>query len=178
MAVRRLLLWLPLALFALVLALVAAGLLRPADRTVRSAMIDKPLPRFTLAPMLPGRKPGLASTDFSAGRPRIVNVFASWCVPCIAEAPQLMRLKAMGVAIDAVAIRDTPDAVAAFVRQNGDPYQRIGSDPESRLQIALGSSGVPESFVVDGRGRIVLQHVGEIRAEDVEAIAAAVKAAR
>ena len=80
--------------------------------------------------------------------------------------------------IEGIAIRDTTPALTAFLRQNGDPYASIGDDRQSAVQLALGSSGVPESFVVDGQGRIVLQHVGDIRASDVAAIAAAVKAAR
>jgi len=174
---RRVLIWLPLALFALLFALVGIGLIKPADRTVRSAMTDKPLPAFALPAMVPG-KPGLASTDFGKGQPRLVNLFGSWCVPCIAEAPQLMKLKAMGVPIDAIAINDTPDAVRDFLTRNGDPYQRIGDDKASRTQIALGSSGVPETFLIDGRGRIVMQHVGDIRDYEIAGIVQAWKDAR
>jgi len=168
--VRRVLIWLPLALFALLFGLVGLGLIKPADRTVRSAMTDKPLPAFVLPAMVPG-KPGLASADFGKGQARLVNVFGSWCIPCIAEAPQLMKLKAMGVPIDAIAINDTPGAVREFLMKNGDPYQRIGDDKASKVQIALGSSGVPETFLIDGRGRIVMQHVGDIHDFEVAGIA-------
>lgn len=163
---RRWLVWLPLVAFGLIVAVIAWGLWQPADRTVRSGLVGKPMPDFTLPALLPG-KPGVSSAAMRAGKPRLVNVFASWCVPCIAEAPQLMTLKAAGVPIDAVAIKDTPDAVAAFLHRNGDPYAAIGDDRRSRVQIALGSSGVPETFVVDGRGIIVKQHVGDIRPDDV-----------
>jgi len=174
---RRWLLWLPFVVFAAIVAVVASGLFTPADRTVRSALVGKPLPDFVLPPIAPG-KPGLSSAAFRQGRPRLLNIFASWCIPCAAEAPQLLRLKAMGVPVDAVAIRDTAPALTAFLRNNGDPYAAIGDDRQSAVQLALGSSGVPESFVIDGKGRIVLQHVGDIRAEDVAAIAAAVRDAR
>lgn len=174
---RRVAVWAPLGVFALLILVVAGGLLRPADRTVRSALVGQPLPRFTLPPIATG-KAGLAATDFGRGRPRLLNVFASWCVPCVAEAPQLARLKAMGIEIDGVAIHDTRAAVDGFLATNGDPYARIGDDTGAGVQLALGSSGVPESFVIDGRGRIALQKVGDIRAEDVAAIAAAVKGAR
>ena len=163
---RRWLLWVPLCAFGVVVAVIAWGLYRPADRTVYSRMVGQPLPAFTLPPIVPA-KPGLANTDFATSKPRLLNVFASWCVPCIAEAPQLMTLKAAGVPIDAIAIKDAPDAVARFLARNGDPYARIGDDRHSRVQLALGSSGVPETFVIDGKGRIVQQHVGDIRAEDV-----------
>ena len=165
-AFNRWLVWLPLVAFGIVVAVIAWGLWCPADRTVYSAMVGKPVPAFALPPMVPG-KPGVTSAGLAGGKPRLVNVFASWCVPCIAEAPQLMTLKAAGVPIDAIAIKDTPADVAAFLARSGDPYAAIGDDRRSRVQIALGSSGVPETFVVDGRGVIVKQHVGDIRAEDV-----------
>lgn len=166
---KRLLIWVPLAIFAGVLWLAARQLTNPGDRTVKSALVGKPLPDFTLAPMLDG-KPGTASAAFRAGQPRLLNIFASWCVPCIAEAPQLMALKQGGARIDAVAVRDTPEAIRRFLAEHGDPYAAIGNDRASSVQLALGSSGVPETFIVDGRGRIVRQIVGDIRADDVPGI--------
>jgi cytochrome c biogenesis protein CcmG/thiol:disulfide interchange protein DsbE len=174
---KRWMIWLPLGACALVFAVVASGLIRPADRTVRSAMVGKSVPTFSLGAMVPG-KPGLGSAVFAQGQPRLLNVFASWCLPCIAEAPMLMRLRRMGVPIDAIAIRDAPAAVQAFLKRNGDPYSRIGNDRESSVQLALGSSGVPETFVIDGRGRIVLQHVGDVREEDIPELLAALEKAR
>ncbi|MEG3150371.1 redoxin family protein [Sphingomonas sp. ZT3P38] len=174
---RKLLLWLPFGAFALLFAVVASGLIAPADRTVKSAMVGKPLPAFALPPIIP-TKPGIATAAFRQGKPRLLNVFASWCVPCIAEAPQLMQLKALGVPIDAIAIRDTGPAIEGFLRRNGDPYERIGDDKVSAVQLSLGSSGVPETFVIDGRGRIVQQHIGDIRAEDVPKILEALQAAQ
>ena len=88
-------------------------------------------------------------------------------MPCIAEAPQLLALKQAGVRIDAIAIRDRPADVADFLKRYGDPYAAIGDDGDSRVQLSLGSSGVPETFFIDGRGRIRRQHVGDIRADDV-----------
>ncbi len=174
---KRPLLWAPLLAFVALLAVVAGGLFRPADRVVRSALIGQPLPAFALPPAIPG-KPGLAAADFGKGERRVLNVFASWCVPCIAEAPRLLALRKAGVPIDAIAIRDTDPAIRDFLRRNGDPYDRIGSDRESRVQLALGSSGVPESFVIDGDGRILLQHVGAIEDADVARIVAAVRGTR
>lgn len=167
---RRALLWAPLLIFLILVGVVGAGLWKPADRTVRSALVGKNVPAFYTPPLLPGR-PGLTDADFRQGRVRLLNVFASWCVPCIAEAPQLMRLKQMGVPIDAVAIRDTPTAVQAFFARHGDPYQRLGDDKNSAVQLALGSSGVPETFVIGGDGTILEQHIGDIRPDDVERLA-------
>lgn len=170
--INRLLLWLPLALFVVVMVVAGVALYAPADRTVRSAMIGKPLAVPALPPIVPG-KPGIDPAQYRTGKPRLLNVFASWCVPCAAEAAQLARLKSMGVVIDAVAVRDTSGDVQGFLARYGDPYDRIGDDPESAVQLALGSSGVPETFVIGGDGRIRLQHVGEIRADDVPKILAA-----
>ncbi|WP_066794012.1 redoxin family protein [Sphingomonas soli] len=172
---KRLLLWLPLAFFAAVLALVASGLIKPADRAIHSALIDKPLPEIDLPPLL-ADKPGIKGGF--GGKPRLVNVFASWCLPCIAEAKQLMKLKEMGVEIDGVATADTTPAMQAFLAQNGDPYARIGDDRNRKVQFSLGSAGVPETFVIDGRGRIVMQHIGDVREEHLPELLAALEAAK
>lgn len=158
--------WLPLALFAGFLALVMAGLFRPADRNVSSALVGKAMPRFDLPAALPGR-PGLDSRALATGKPHLVNIFASWCVPCRVEAPQLEELARAGVPIQGISVRDTTENLQAFLAEHGDPFQRIGADDDGKVQLALGSSGVPETYVVDGKGTIVYQHIGEIRPEHV-----------
>ena len=174
---NRLLLWIPLGIFVLFVALAAAYLRAPSDRQIRSQLIGRPLPQFTLPAALPGRAT-VASASFTAGAPRILNVFASWCVPCIAEAPHLEALARRGVPIEAVAIRDRPEDIAQFLSRYGDPYQGIGLDADSRVQLSLGSSGVPETFVVDGRGIIRYQHIGPIDETNLSDILAAWEAAR
>jgi cytochrome c biogenesis protein CcmG/thiol:disulfide interchange protein DsbE len=169
--------FLPIVLLALVIAGLVWRLTNPADTAIKSKLAGQPVPAFALPAAMPG-KPGLASTDLATGKPRLVNLFASWCVPCRAEAPVLGELKRRGVAIDGIAIRDRPEAVAAFLGQYGDPYERIGADAESRLQIALGSAGVPETFVVDGKGVIRLQHIGPIEPQEVPQILAELEKAR
>jgi cytochrome c biogenesis protein CcmG, thiol:disulfide interchange protein DsbE len=163
--------FLPLVLLLAFVGFVAWRLANPNDTAIRSQLEGKQVPAFALPPALPGRA-ALSSADLAAGQPRLVNIFASWCVPCIAEAPVLGQLKARGVVIDGIAIRDRPEDVADFLKTNGDPYDRIGSDVRSSVQMALGSSGVPESFVVDGRGTIRYQHVGPIMAQDLDTILA------
>ncbi|MFK5098461.1 redoxin family protein, partial [Klebsiella pneumoniae] len=81
---------------ALFVALVGWGLVRPKDDTVRSRFVGQPLPEFALPAAADG-KPGLTRADLASGAPRLLNVFASWCVPCAAEAPQLAALAAAGV---------------------------------------------------------------------------------
>ena len=165
----RLLRFIPLLVLAAFVVAVAWRLTKPAEEEIRSQLVGQPVPSFALAPALPGRA-GLASAELASGQPRMINVFASWCVPCIAEAPLLLELKRKGVVIDAVAVRDRPEDVAAFLARHGDPFERIGADPESQVQLALGSSGVPESFIVDGRGVIRYQHMGPIEPGDMQAI--------
>ena len=174
---KRWTLWVPLAVFLAVVALAAWRLTGTSEAVVKSALVGKPLPEFMLPAMVEG-KPGLNRADLATGKPRLLNVFASWCVPCIAEAPQLMKLKAAGVEIDAVAIKDTPGAVKAFLSRHGDPYARIGNDYDRIVQIGIGSSGVPETFVIDGQGRVAAQHIGDIRAEDVPKLLKALEDAR
>ena len=166
----------PVVLLALLIAALVWRLGHPEDTTIRSRLAGHPVPSFALPAALPGQ-PGLASTDLK-GSPRLVNLFASWCVPCVAEAPVLEQLRRRGVVIDGIAIRDRPEDLAAFLATHGNPFERIGADDASRVQLALGSAGVPESFVVDGRGIIRHQHVGAIEPSDVPMILAQLEQAQ
>lgn len=159
----------PLVLLLMVVGALIWRLATPPDTTVHSKLEGKPIPVFMLDAALP-TKPTLSSSDLATGKPRLVNIFASWCIPCIGEVKVLQQLQRAGVAIDGIAIRDRPDDIAAFLARNGDPYERIGSDPRSQVQIAFGSSGVPESFIVDGRGIVRYQHIGPIEQSDMPMI--------
>jgi cytochrome c biogenesis protein CcmG/thiol:disulfide interchange protein DsbE len=167
----------PLAVLALIIVALVWRLATPVDTNVSSKLAGKPLPAFALPAAVPG-KPALSSAELATGRPHILNIFASWCVPCVGEVKVLQELKSRGVQIDGIAVRDTPQELADFLGRNGDPYERIGSDAESRVQIALGSSGVPESFIVDGRGVIRYQHIGAIERADVPMILTKLEQAR
>jgi cytochrome c biogenesis protein CcmG/thiol:disulfide interchange protein DsbE len=173
----RALRFLPLILVAFIVAALVWRLANPPDTNVESGMIGKPVPAFTAAAALPG-EPALSSADLADGRPKLVNFFASWCVPCVGEAPVLAMLKEQGVPIVGIAVRDRPADLRQFLSDNGDPFERIGSDPQSKLQLAFGSAGVPETFVVDGGGVIRMQHIGPIEPQDVPDLIAAVKEAR
>ncbi len=174
--VARWAMWLPLGLFLSFVLLVVGGLLRPADHDVPSRMIGQPLPQFALRAAVPDR-PGLARADLATGKPHLLNIFASWCIPCAVESPQIDALAGQGAEIDGIAIRDHSDDLAAYLARNGNPYSRIGADDVSAVQLAIGSSGVPETFVIDGKGVIRYQHIGDIRAEEIPAILAKLREA-
>ncbi|KRA83673.1 DsbE family thiol:disulfide interchange protein [Altererythrobacter sp. Root672] len=158
--------WVLLALVAGLFGLFAWQLSQPKDEFVHSAMIGEPIPAFEL-PAAVADRPGLSSVNLADGQPKLLNIFASWCVPCRAEAPQLAQLEASGANIVAVAIRDRPEDVAAFLEAYGNPFSRIGKDDISAVQLSIGSSGVPETFVIDGQGVIRYQHIGDIRDNDI-----------
>lgn len=156
-----------LAALVALFGVMLAGHRDPA--AVPSALIGAQLRPFDLPPV-PGRaKPvaadGLALDDLTAGKVTIVNVFASWCGPCRLEHPYLNDLSAQGFALHGINYKDPADAAAAFLNQAGDPYQRIGRDGRGRVAIDWGVYGVPETFVIDGTGRVVLRHAGPIDAQ-------------
>lgn len=160
---RRLYFLLPILLFAAVIAAFVVGLGRDPSK-LPSTMIDKPLPVFDLPPVRAGDS-GLKSADIQ-GEPRLLNVFASWCVSCRVEHPLLLALKARGVPIDGLDWMDKADAASAYLVANGDPYARVGNDQPGRAGIDLGVAGVPETFIVDRRGKVRYKQIGPITEDD------------
>lgn len=134
--------------------------------TLPSAMIDKPVPDFILPP-IEGRQDGLNSSHLKRGV-SLVNVWASWCPPCRVEHPFLMELARNGVAIYGTNYRDKPADAERFLRNLGDPYQKIGADITGRVSIDWGIYGYPETFIVDQSGRIRYRHVGPITRDVID----------
>lgn len=171
---RKLIVWLPLAVTVALFATFFVGLMRPSDRTIASQIVGQQLPPFDATAAVAGQA-GTKNTDYADGKPRLLNVFASWCGPCVAEIPVLMKLKAMGVEINGVAVHDRSEDLARFLAENGNPYARIGLDQGGQAQMAFGSAGVPETFVVDGKGRILHQHIGIVTEDDIPVLLAKLK---
>ncbi|WP_310533476.1 redoxin family protein [Novosphingobium sp.] len=168
---RKLVLWLPFAICTALFIAFFVGLKNPDDHVIASQMVGKPLPEFDAAPAVPGQL-GAKTADFRDGKPRLLNIFASWCVPCVQEIPMLTRLKDAGAEIDGIAVHDTTEDLQGFLARNGNPYTRIGLDAAGKAQIAFGSAGVPETFVVDGQGKIIYQHIGVVTEADMPRILA------
>ncbi len=166
---------LPVVLF-LAVAVMFAFALRSGDPSkLPSALLGKPAPQVTL-PGMPGLRqagaivPGFSSSDLSDGRPVIVNFFASWCAPCVQEHPLLMELRARtGVRIVGINYKDPDPGGRRFLGRYGNPYALVGLDDSGRAAIDWGVYGMPETFLLDGAGRIVLKHVGPLTPEVIEA---------
>jgi cytochrome c biogenesis protein CcmG/thiol:disulfide interchange protein DsbE len=164
---RRLIFFLPLALFV-VLAGYFAQSLRPGHdpQLLPSAMIDKPAPKIDLAALDGGAR--LTNQSFD-GQVVLINFFASWCVPCRAEHPVLMRIDQQDkIPIVGIAYEDTPDKTKQFIGQLGDPFRIVGIDQDGRAGIDFGVYGVPETYVIDKGGRIRFKQVGPINPNVLE----------
>jgi len=152
--------------FALAVALYVGLGLKPRD--IPSALIDKPVPEFNLAPVK-DHKLGLKSADLKAGEVSIVNIFASWCGPCRVEHPVFMALAKTGeVALHGINYKDDPDNASNWLARYGNPYDRTGADRNGRVGIDWGVYGVPETFVIDQEGRIRYKHVGIVSQDDMK----------
>jgi cytochrome c biogenesis protein CcmG/thiol:disulfide interchange protein DsbE len=150
-----------------VLALVFAWGLTLEPSRVPSPLIGKPVPEFSLPPVK-GRTLGLSSADLK-GEVSLVNVFASWCVPCRAEHPFFVQLNADGVVpIHGINYKDRPEDAARWLNTLGDPYTRTGADLDGRVAIEWGVYGIPETFVINKDGRIAHKHIGPLTRQTLE----------
>jgi len=166
--VRRVaLLALPLLVLVALVGIFAVSLNRDPSY-IPSVLINKPAPDFALPPVAGLAAPGF-DTDALKGHVSVVNVFASWCVPCRDEHPVLMSIKdQIGVPIFGINQKDKPDNAKAFLDELGNPYAAIGSDSNGRASIDWGVYGVPETFVVNAKGIIAYKIVGPMDADTVK----------
>ena len=180
---RSLLVILPLVTFAALCAVFFLRLRSGADPSaVPSAMIGKPAPSFALEalPGLVGENgpvPGLSSAEFK-GQVTVVNFWASWCTPCQAEHPQLMRLaREPGVRLVGIDYKDAPENGRRFLTRNGVPFQAVGMDSTGRTAIDFGVYGVPETFIVGPDGIIRDKLVGILTPENYPRVLDQIRAA-
>jgi cytochrome c biogenesis protein CcmG, thiol:disulfide interchange protein DsbE len=165
---RYLLFALPLLLLAGLVAVFATSIDRDAG-LVRSVLIDRPAPQFSLPAVEGLGVPGF-DTATLGGQPTLVNVFASWCIPCRDEHPLLEAIKQeTGIRMFGINHYDVAENARSFLSELGNPYDAIGWDYNRRVSIDWGVYGVPETFLVDADGVIVFKHVGPLTPEAIEA---------
>jgi cytochrome c biogenesis protein CcmG/thiol:disulfide interchange protein DsbE len=174
----------PLAIFLAVAILFQFALKSGDPSKLPSALIGKPAPVFDFAPLeeligTSGPVPGFTASDLSKGSVTVVNFWASWCAPCVEEQPLLVELaKEPGLKLFGVNYKDETENARRFLGQYGNPFTALGIDPKGRGAIEWGVYGMPETFVVDGHGRIAYKHVGPLTAQSiVEKLLPAVRAA-
>jgi cytochrome c biogenesis protein CcmG/thiol:disulfide interchange protein DsbE len=160
--VRRWIFILPVAGFALLAFFLFRSLWAPAPDIIPSALINRPAPRLAL-PALDSQTPAFTPADLAAGHVSVINVFASWCAPCRTETSQLAALSNLpGVALYGLLQKDKPAAARAFLDEVGNPFSKIARDDDGRASIEWGVYGVPETFVVDGKGVVRFKYVGPL----------------
>jgi cytochrome c biogenesis protein CcmG, thiol:disulfide interchange protein DsbE len=165
---RRWLYGLPL-LAAMLLGGVFLFGLQPTrnPQELRSMLLGKPMPGFDLPALGGGR---FVAADLARGQPVIINFFASWCVPCRAEHVQLMQLSSRyKIPVYGIAWKDSPQNVAQYIKQLGNPYAAIGIDQTGRVGMDFGVAGVPESYIISAKGLVLYRHWGDIRQEHIDA---------
>ena len=158
----------PVLIFTALAVLFLVALRKGDPSRVPSALIGRQAPAMTLAPVEGLKRDGAAvagliPADFARGRPVVVNFWASWCLPCVEEHPQLVALgRVTGVPILGINHKDQPVNAVRFLTKHGNPYAAVGADNNGRAAIEWGVYGMPETFIVDGAGKIVFKHVGPI----------------
>ena len=165
---NRLIYILPLGVFLVMAVYFAIGLTKD-PKILPSALLHKPIPEFTLPPIEGGPGNGFSSSDLRGKGVSVVNVFASWCVPCRVEHPQITRLAALKVAtVYGLSYKDKPKNALKWLRELGDPYAAHGADLKGRVAIDFGVYGIPETFIIDNDGIIRYKYVGPITSARLE----------
>jgi cytochrome c biogenesis protein CcmG/thiol:disulfide interchange protein DsbE len=170
---RRLIVFIPLLVFLALAALFVLRLGSGDPSRIPSALIGHPAPQTNLPP-LPGLErdgkpvPGLDSADFN-GQVTVLNVWASWCVPCRDEAPLLTALATdRRIRLVGINYKDQPDNARRFLGRYGNPFLANGTDGNGRAAIEWGVYGVPETFVVGRDGRIAYKLIGPLTPDNLE----------
>jgi len=154
------LMFLPPLIFAGLTAIFLAGLSREYPDAPPTGREGGPAPEFTLSQL--GQNPPFTRAELTEPGIKLVNFWASWCAPCRAEHPNLQALSEEGFPVYGVAYKDEPEKALAFLNELGSPFTAIGADRDARAGFDWGVSGIPETFVLDGSGNILLRFAGPI----------------
>lgn len=172
---KRILALMPLVLFAGLVAVLAYYNFHKKARYEPMAMVGHSVPSLAVDDLDTGGTANLKTLVAGYDHPVLVNVFASWCGPCIAENPTLMALKAKGVVMIGIAWKDEPKNTLKFLAEHDNPYVKTLSDPDGKMGLDLGISGVPETYVVSPDGTITYKVANPILPETVAEVEAALK---
>ena len=168
---RRVLLILPVVLFVVLIGVLGVLTLQTKDgrdpSLIPSPLVGKPVPQFTLPAVDENVAGGFATEDLR-GKVTMVNVFASWCIPCLAEHPLITRLADEGLTVYGINHRDSAPDAAKWLKKNGNPYTGVGFDPDGRVSLEWGVTGVPETFIINPAGIIIYKHSGPMTARVLE----------
>ncbi len=157
----------PILTFSAIALVMLYALFYLDPTEIPSELINKSAPEFSLS-AVPGYGKDLTSANLKEGKVTLLNVFASWCVACLAEHPVLMDLKRQGqVEIFGLNYKDTPEAAAKWLAKHGNPYTRTGMDIRGRIGIDFGVYGVPETFIMGPDGTIIDKIIGPITDRDL-----------
>ncbi|MDX1781754.1 MAG: DsbE family thiol:disulfide interchange protein [Thalassovita sp.] len=157
----------PPVIFAGLAAMFWIGMGRENPDELPTALAGKQAPAVQLVAL--GDNAGFDDATLRDGKVKLVNFWASWCAPCRVEHPNLEKLAQEGVAIYGVNYKDQPDKALGFLAELGNPYAAIGADESGRMALNWGVYGVPETYVIDGEGRIVMRHAGPVTEREIEA---------
>ena len=150
----------PIVVFASFVGLAVTGMYREDPDSLPSAREGQTAPPVVLSEFV--GKELFDDADLRDGEVKLVNYWASWCAPCRVEHPNLEALSQEGLTIYGVNYKDQQDNAASFLEELGDPYTAIGRDEKGRMALDWGVYGVPETYVVDGNGKIILRFAGPI----------------
>lgn len=156
----------PPVAFAGLAAAFYIGLQRENPDQLPSALAGKPAPAVVLEAL--GDLPGFDDGSLRTGEVKLVNFWASWCAPCRVEHPNLTALAEEGIEVLGVNYKDQPDKALGFLEELGNPYAGVGADPQGRMALNWGLYGVPETYVIDGDGTILLRFAGPITQRVIE----------
>ena len=163
------LMFLPPILFAGLAAMFYLGMQRDDPNALPSTMIGREAPAMNLVQL--GDKPLLTDAGLREPGIKLVNFWGSWCVSCRVEHPMLMKMATeMGITFHGINYDDPPDRALAYLAEEGNPFTLVGQDATGRNKLDWGVYGAPETFIIDGEGKILYRHAGPITEQDLERV--------